>query len=173
MPTVKIHAPTPLPDRGLTEQKYDIWQNQLKSWLDSGDILAQFMPRGRYGVWEAEERNQLRLDAVADGDPDLPQDATDAQTQDLLEKRRRQLGVFLSQVASTVATNMYTTVIRHATSLQWVLNKVRQEHDLSQRGIHFMNLRKLMKYDAETMTPSSFYNQYRSHIINHTARNGD
>ena len=132
MPTVKIHAPTPLPDRGLTELRYNIWQNQLKSWLDSDDVLAQFMPRGRYSTWEAEERNPLRLDEVANGDPDLPADATDAQRQDLLEKRRRQLGVFLSQVASTVATSMYTTVIRHATSLQWVLDKVRQEHDLSQ-----------------------------------------
>ena len=97
------------------------------------------MPRGRYAVWLAEERNPLRIEALANGDLDIPQDATEEQRLDLLEKRRRQLGVFLSQVASTVATSMYTTVIRHATSLQWVLDKVRQEHDLSQRGIHFMN----------------------------------
>ena len=75
MPTVKIHAPTQLPDRGLTEQKYSIWANQLKSWLDSDDILAQFMPRGRYAAWHAEERNALRIDALAPGDPDLQADA--------------------------------------------------------------------------------------------------
>ena len=34
-----------------------------------------------------------------------------------------------------------------------------------------MNLRHL-RYDPETMTPSGYYHQYRSHFINHTARAG-
>ena len=79
--------------------------------------------------------------------------------------------VFLSQVANCVSTNHYTTVMRHAVSLQWIFDKIRQDYDITHKGIHFLNLSRL-KYDPDTMTPARFYQLYRAHIINHTARAG-
>ena len=174
MPVVKIHAPEKLPVRDLTQQKFDVWKTQLRAWLSSDDSLAHFLTNGRYNQWEAEEANPLRIPHLVQPgpDPELPADATAVQQQDLLDKRRRQLDIFLSQVANCVSDNHYTTVVRHATSLEWIFNKIREDYDIVQKGIHFMNLRRI-KYDAASMTPSGFYHQYRTHVINHTARAGD
>ena len=171
---MKVHKPEQLPVRDLTEQQFEIWKLQLRAWLSSDETLAQFLPRGRYSTWQSEETNPDRItELVQPGpDPELPDNPTDPQIQDLLAKRRMQLEVFLSQVANCVSLNHYTTVVRHATSLQWIFNKIRQDYDIAQKGIHFMNLARL-KYDSTTMTPSGFYQQYRAHIINHTARRGD
>ena len=79
--------------------------------------------------------------------------------------------IFLSQVANCVSVNHYTTVLRYATSLQWIFDKVREDYDIAHRGIHFMNLSRI-KYDPETMTPAGFYQLYRAHIINHTSQAG-
>ena len=174
MPVVKIHAPEQLPLRELTEQKFSVWKTQLRAWLASDDSLAHFLPTGDYSEWESEELNPLRIPHLVQPgpDPDLPADPTDAQTRQLLDKRRRQLDIFLSQVASCVSLNHYNTVVRHATSLQWVFNKIREDYGIVQKGINFVNLRRL-KYDSSTMTPSGYYHQYRSHVMNHTARTGD
>ena len=114
----------------------------------------------------------MRIQALNNQDPDLTPDATQAQRNTLLGKRRRQLEVFISQVASCVSLNHYNTVVRHATSLEWVFLRIREDYGISQKGINFMNLR-LIRYDPATMTPSSFYHMYRTHLINHTARNGE
>ena len=171
MPVTKIHPPTQLPVRGLTEQQFQVWQTQLRAWLYCDEALGHFLPDGRYSQWQSEETNADRIQALADPDPELPQNPTEAQTADLLTKRRRQLVVFLSQVANCVSTNHYTTVMKHATSLQWIFDKIRQDYDINHKGIHFLNLSRL-KYDPATMMPAGFYQLYRAHIINHTARAG-
>ena len=61
---------------------------------------------------------------------------------------------------------------RQATSLQWIFDKDREDYDIDQRGIHFMNLSKL-KYNSATMMPMGFFQQYRAHIINNASRAGD
>ena len=154
MPVVKVRQPEQLPLRDLTEQKFSVWKNQLRAWLGSNDSLAPFLPTGQYHTWQAEEVNPNRIDQLIQPGPDrdLQQDATQAQRDQLLDKRRRQLDIFLSQVASCVSLNHYNTVVRHATSLQWVFNKIREDYGIVQRGINFMNLRHL-RYDPETMTP--------------------
>ena len=159
--------------RDLTEQQFSIWKNQLRAWLASDDSLAPFLPTGQYNTWESEETNPHRITELVQPGPDLDlrENPTEAQRTQLLDKRRRQLDIFLSQVASCVSLNHYNTVVRHATSLQWVHNKIREDYGIVQRGINFMNLRHL-KYNQETMTPSGYYHQYRSHFINHTARAG-
>ena len=172
MPTVKIKPPEPLPARGLSEQRFEMWKMELRAWLSSDPMFTRFLPTGRYSNWESEEENPDRIPALAQPDPELQEDATPEQIQDLLQQRRNQLLIFISQVAKCVSVNHYTTVVRHCTSLQWVFDKVREDYDITQRGIHFMNLRKI-KYDPATMTPTGFYQAYRAHLINHTARAGD
>ena len=115
MPVVKIHAPEQLPLRGLMEEKFSIWKNQLRVWLASDDALAPFLPTGQYSEWLAEEVNPLRIVALVNPGPDidLAENATPPQIAQLLNKRQRQLDIFLSQVASCVSTNHYNTVVRH------------------------------------------------------------
>ena len=174
MPVIKIHKPEQLPVRELSEQLFDVWRLQLRAWLSSDQDMAQFLPRGRYSQWEAEEAypDRIRQLVVTGPDPELPDNPTETQTEELLDKRRRQLEIFLIQVASCVSLNHYTTVVRHATSLQWVFDKIRLDYDIAQKGIHFMNLSRI-HYDSSTMTPSGFYQSYRAHIINHTSRAGE
>ena len=128
-------------------------------WLYSDEALGHFLPDSHYNQWQAEEVNTHHIQALADLDPELPQNPTQLQRDELLTKRRKQLVIFLSQVANCVSINHYTTVLRHATSLQWILDKVRQDYDITHRGIHFMNLARI-KYDPDTMTPTGFYQLY-------------
>ena len=113
MPVAKIHPPEKLPNKGLTEQNFKVWKTQLRTWLYSDEALGHFLTDGRYNEWQAEEVIQL-----TDPDPELPQHPTQIQRDELLTKRRRQLVIFLSQVANCVSLNHYTTVLRHAISLQ-------------------------------------------------------
>ena len=100
MPTVKIKPPEPLPARGLTEQRFDMWKMELRAWLSSDPMLTRFLPTGRYSTWQSEEENPDRIPQLAQPDPELQVDATEEQAQDLLEERRNQLLIFISQVAS-------------------------------------------------------------------------
>jgi len=139
--------------------------------------MARFMQDGRYSFWSSEESLAGRLgdlDPVDQRKVDLEENlvtrATDeAQT---LNKRRRQLKTFLSQVAKVVSENNYSTVMRQATSLNWIYTEIRKDYDIQQKGVHFFNILEVV-YDSSTMTPVGFNNQYRSLVMNNMARNGD
>ena len=103
MPVAKIHPPEKLPVRGLTDQQFQVWKTQLRAWLYSDEALGHFLPDGRYNTWQAEETNADRIQILADPDPELPNNPTQLQRDELLTKRRRQLVIFLSQVANCVS----------------------------------------------------------------------
>ena len=97
MPVAKIHPPEKLPVRDLTEQQFQVWQTQLRAWLYSDEALGHFLPDGRYSQWEAEETNPNRIQAFPNPpDPELPQNPTQGQRDELPTKHRRQLVIFLS-----------------------------------------------------------------------------
>ena len=113
--------------------------------------MARFMTGGRYETWLSQEANPLRIRALHAQDPDRPQQEAANREDilaDLLAKQRRKLKTFLGQVAKCTSHNMYATIVRHATSLQWIYNKIRQDYDIQQKGIHFLNIIDL-KYDAQ------------------------
>ena len=127
--------------------------------------MARFMPQGIYNTWQAEETNPDRIEALHARDPDTPELPADGQPvpanrddvlAELLQKRRRQLNTFLAQAAKCVSKGHYTIITRHATSLDWIYDTIRQDFDIQQKGIHFLNVLDL-KYDAETRTPHAFY----------------
>ena len=89
-----------------------------------------------------------------------------------LTKRQRELRTVLSIIGKCVSQGYYNSVIRHSTSLQWIYTTLRCDYDIQQKGIHFFNILDL-KYDGQSMTPVSFYNQYRTLISNNLAKNGD
>ena len=81
MPVAKIHPPAQLPVQGLTEQQFQVWQTQLRAWLYCDEALGHFLPDSRYNQWQAEETNAHQIPALADPDPELLQDPTQAERQ--------------------------------------------------------------------------------------------
>ena len=86
MPVAKIDPPEKLPVRGLTEQQFQVWQTQLQAWLYCDEALGHFLPDGCYNNWQAEEINAHRIQALADPDPELPQNPNQVQRDELLTK---------------------------------------------------------------------------------------
>ena len=96
---------------------------RMEERLEEDDNMARFMTEGRYNTWQSQETNPHRLLETNDHDPDIPRDNTDNrenQIVELLAKHRRQLKTFLGQVAKRTSRNMYATIVRHATSLDWI-----------------------------------------------------
>ena len=133
MPHIKIHPPKQLPEHSLSQQEFEDWQNELEIYLSQDDNMARFMADGQYNTWESQEENPNRIPELHQRDPDRP--AADVENRedvmaDLLNKRRRQLRTFIGQIAKSASRNMYAGIVRHATSLEWVYKKVREDYDI-------------------------------------------
>ena len=142
MPAIKIHPPKPLPEQAISDQEFQDWQNELEIWLGEDDNMARFMEGGRYANWQSQEHNPDRIQVLHANDPDRPNEDA-ANKDDRLIKRRRQLKTFLGQVARCTSQNLYATIVRHTTSLNWIYQKLRETYDIQQKGIHFLNIIEL------------------------------
>ena len=177
MPSIKIYPPTPLPDRKVDETQFNIWTEEIEVYLSQENDFAIFLPGALYENWASFETNNLRIaalnqaDRVTAGGNVTAQQAADQNTARLI-KRQRDLRTVLSIIGKCVSQGHYNSVIRHSTSLQWIYNTLRCDYDIQQKGIHFFNILDL-KYDGQSMTPVSFYNQYRTLISNNLAKTGD
>ena len=85
---------------------------------------------------------------------------------------RTNLRTVLSIIGKCVSQGHYNPVIRHATSLPWIYETLRADYDIKQRGIHFFNVLDV-NYEPDADTPISFYNKYRTIIVNNLAKTGD
>ena len=54
MPAIKIFPPKQLPDKGLSDQKFEAWTTELEVWLGKDDEMTRFMEDGQYSTWLAE-----------------------------------------------------------------------------------------------------------------------
>ena len=175
MPQIKILPPNRLPETSISEQDFEDWVNELEIWLGGDDTMARFMRDGIYRDWQSLERNPDRLDVLNDRDPDRP--AAEVANRDdvvaeLLRKRRRELKTFIGQVARCASKGLYSKIVRHSTSLEWVYTTIREDYDIQQKGVHFLNILDL-KYDSEKQTPAAFYNEYRTVLMNNIGRRDD
>ena len=160
MAPIKIYPPTKLPEKGVTDLLFNIWVEEIEVYLSQDDRFTPFMRGGPYSTWLAYDANADRIagpqgeDAAAD-----------------LPTRRAQLRTFLSIVAKACNINHYNVVTRHSTSLQWIYDKLREDYDIQQKGIHFFNLLDL-QYKAGSSV-MGFYNEYRNVIIANLKKRGD
>ena len=166
-----------LPDRNVSETQFNIWTEELEVYLSQEKDFAIFLPGGTYEGWGSFETNNSRIPNLNPADRviaggNINAEQAEAQNREKLIKRQRDLRTVLSIVGKCVSTGHYNSVVRHSTSLQWIYNTLRCDYDIQQKGIHFFNILDL-KYDSQTMTPVSFYNQYRTHISNNLAKSGD
>ena len=177
MPSIKIYPPTPLPDRNVNETQFNIWTEEIEVYLSQEKDFAIFLPGALYENWESLEANNRRITALKENDRIIAGNnvtARQAEEQNIerLAKRQRDLRTVLSIIGKCVSQGHYNSVIRHSTSLQWIYGTLRCDYDIQKKRIHFFNILDL-KYDAQTMTPVSFYNQYRTLISNNLAKSGD
>ena len=177
MPSIKIYPPTPLPDRKVDETQFNIWTEEIEVYLSQENDFALFLPGGLYENWASFETNNLRIAALHQNDRvtaggNVTAERAAAENAAKLPKRQRDLRTVLSIIGKCVSQGHYNSVIRHSTSLQWIYNTLRCDYDIQQKGIHFFNILDL-KYDGQSMTPVSFYNQYRTLISNNLAKTGD
>ena len=174
MPTIKIYAPTQLPDRGVSETQFDIWCEELEVYLNQEDEFAQFLPNGKYSTWQSKEANPDRI-AVLHLDhrsENQDQAAREREDTDKLRSVRTKLRTVLALIGKCCPEGHYNSVIRHSTSLEWIYGTLRSDFDIKKKGIHFLNILNF-KYDAEKTTPVTFYNQYRASIMNNLSKRGD
>ena len=177
MPTIKIYPPSQLPDRLVSETHFNIWMEELEVYLSQEKDFEVFLKGGKYENWESAETNPDRIVEIKPEDraqvgPGLDANAVRQRNNDTLQKLRKNLRTVLSIVGKCVSEGHYNSVVRHSTSLQWIYGNLRSDYDIQKKGIHFFNILDI-KYDSTTMTPVSFYNQYRALIVNNLGKNGD
>ena len=85
---------------------------------------------------------------------------------------RTKLRTVLSIIGNCVSEGHYNTIIRHSTSLEWIYYTLRCDYNIQKRGIHFFNILDV-KFDAAKDTPISFYNKYRTIIVNNLSKAGE
>ena len=160
MAPIKIYPPTKLPEKGVTDLLFNIWVEEIEVYLSQDDRFTPFMRGGPYSTWQAYDANADHIatpqgeDAAAD-----------------LSNRRAQLRTFLSIVAKACDINHYNVVTRHSTSLQWIYDKLREDYDIQQKGIHFFNMLDLHFKPGSSVV--GFYNKYRNVIIANLKKRGD
>ena len=160
MPAIKIYPPDKLPEKGVSSLLFDVWSQELEVYIQQDDRLSVFLPRGIYNTWEPLDINPDRL---------MTPRGNDAAAQ--LPVRRRELSAFLSVVAKACDIQHYNIITRHSTSLQWIYDKLREDYDIQQKGIHFFNILDV-KYESGEPA-SGFYNRYRNLLLANLGKTGD
>ena len=117
MPAIKIFPPKQLPDKGLSDQKFEAWTTELEVWLGKDDEMTRFMEDGQYSTWLAEKFSPGRIPDLSRLDPvtvnaEANEQAKIDKKAEIISKRKRQLKTFLSQVAKVITDNHYNVVMR-------------------------------------------------------------
>ena len=162
MSGIKIYPPNQLPAEGVTDVQFKIWQEELEVYLETEDKFEVFLPGGRYDTWMSAESFEGRIENAKTPD-----------TAEELLKIRKNLRQFITLVAKYVHFDYYNPIIRHSTSLKWIYKKIREDYDIQQQGVHFLNILDLTWDPTGQMTPIGFYNSYRSSILGNLAKKND
>ena len=168
--TIKIYPPSQLPDRGVSETQFSIWCEELEVYLAQEPDFAQFLADGLYSTWQSLETYPNRIANLHNDDVRIAN--TEAARETKLRSVRTKLRTTLSIIGKCVSEGHYNTVIRHSTSLQWIYNTLRCDYNIQQKGIHFFNILDV-SFDPAEDTPVSFYNKYRTIIVNNLSKTGD
>ena len=162
MSGIKIYPPNQLPAEGVSDVQFKIWKEELEVYLETEDKFEKFMAGGRYEDWQPAENFEQRI-----------QNHKPPDTADDLNKIRKDLRQFITLVAKYVHMDYYNPILRHSTSLKWIYNKIREDYDIQQQGVHFLNILDLTWDPTGQTTPVGFYNSYRSMILGNLAKRGD
>ena len=163
MATIKIYPPKTLPNEGVTDVTFSIWKEELEVFLDLDDRFQKFLPGGTYSTWDAEESSPGRITHLKH----------DENEPSYLQKYQRELRQFLTIIAKLIHPDYYNPILRHSTSLDWIYTRLRQDFDIQQKGIHFLNLIDIKWDPTAQTTPIGLYNNYRSLVMGNLGKTGD
>ena len=161
MATIKIYPPKQLPIEGVSESAFNIWKEELEIYIDLDSRFQKFLPGGRYETWEAAETCSDRIRIPK------PEDV------DNITTYRKELRQFLAIIAKLIHPDYFNPILRHSTSLEWIYNRIRQDYNLEQQGIFFLNILDIKWDETGQTTPIGLYNNYRSLIMGNLGQSGD
>lgn len=163
----KIEIPTQLPDSGLTRVQFKSWKEGMLVYLKQNDDFLHFLPDGKYENWTAAEENKHRIAALHA--EDIPPNQADQEQR--LSKRRRDLSSMLSIIARKVDQYDYDDVIAISTSVNSIWMMIELVYDIGRKGVHFLDLAKL-KYETGE-SPTKFYKKVYHHFMDNLYKKED
>ena len=139
MTSIKVLAPTRLPEGKISEAAFQIFTTELEVYLEVDTKYEIFMPDGRYNTWKSQEEFKDRIEELHEVDRlKIENDETlidrqqkDEQSTWKLKDIRRLLRVFISLIAKCVTENQYLRITRQCTSLHDVYDILRRDYDCS------------------------------------------
>ena len=163
----KIEIPSQLPDSGLTRVQFKSWKESMLVYLKQNDDFLHFLPDGKYENWTAAEENKYRITALhADDTP-----TNQADQEQRLSKRQRDLSSMLSIIARKVDQYDYNDVIAISTSVNSIWMMIELVYDIGRKGIHFLDLAKLKCEAGES--PTKFYKKVYHHFMDNLYKKDD
>ena len=114
MPVLKIYPPNKLPDKNVTENQFNMWQEEIEVYLSQEKSFKYFLPGNAYDTWVSAEENSDRIPAlkrehraVENLDENIGQIITQEQANDineeLLDEYRTNLRTVLSIIGKCVS----------------------------------------------------------------------
>ena len=148
---VKLPIPNQLTSKGLTLDGLATFWSLLSNWVRQEPNYKNFLPGGEYEQWLPKKINSSRGIVV-----NYEQDPTDANVTEANRKAAEleaakissQLEDFLSTIASKCPEGMFRTIVNEATSMEWILKRIRTAFRLQSKGINFYDA-TLKGYDED------------------------
>ena len=183
MPSVKIYPPSRLPSSNVNATQFAMWKEELEVYISQETEFKMFLPKKLYSSWQSAEENPDRIHALKEEDEVqanadnrngrvITADQALEMNDTKLENIRTNLRTVLSIVGKCVSEGHYNSVVRHATSLEWIYEMLKSDYDIQSKGVHFFNILEA-KYNADKYTPIAYYNMYRTVIANNLGRRGE
>ena len=148
---VKLPIPNQLTSKGLTLDGLATFWSLLSNWVRQEPNYQNFLPGGKHEQWSPKKSSKSR-GIVVDYQHD-PSDANVTETnkraaEQEATKISSQLEDFLSTVASKCPDGMFRTIVNEATSMEWILKRIRTAFRLQSKGINFYDA-TLKGYDED------------------------
>ena len=136
---VKLPIPNQLTSKGLTLDGLATFWSLLSNWVRQEPNYKNFLPGGDFAQWTAKKQDTNRgivvnYDQTGDA---ATVEANKREAEQETAKIVSQLEDFLSTVASKCPEGMFRTVVNEATSMDWIIKRIRKAFRLQSKGINF------------------------------------
>ena len=149
---LKISPPPKLESKNLTLDKLQTWYSGMKNCFKHDPDHKQFLKGGPYETWTALKSDATRgivKEPLFEADDDAAARARkleDAQKD--TAKTRESLDDFLHLLGSKAPDGMYNTIIRQASSMEWVLTRIKTAFRIQTKGVDLFDATET-GYDEE------------------------
>ena len=134
-----LPIPNQLTSKGLTLDGLTTFWSLLSIWVRQEPNYKNFLPGGDFAQWTAKKQDTNRgivvnYDQTGDA---ATVEANKREAEQETAKIVSQLEDFLSTVTSKCPEGMFRTVVNEATSMDWIIKRIRTAFRLQSKGINF------------------------------------